>query len=258
MAVAATVTIEASPEHQPFTITAHLRSGISFDPPYGLDLAGLLATRQRLLDQADRAAQGRLVSHPLPDTAEEEIYDLTLPLARCTTGPDWHWAATCAIPTDSLPDPEPRTFYKTVDFSWAHRAASRPIPSHVNPSAGSSRDRMVPAPVLLAPAISWRAVGDPEAVLRLLSPVRYLGRRRAVGEGRVMRWEVRPATEADPGAWTHLDETGAIARPCPAECAVALALPPDAWRLGWYAIRPPSWHPSRLTELAMAATLEDW
>lgn len=252
----ADLTLDIAPGHAAVEVVAHLNTGLGYDPPYGLDLAGLLATRVRLLEQQRRHDEGRLVSHPLPDTTEEEVYDLRLPLSRCRTGSEWHWLASCVIPVDPLPDPEPRTYYRTVDYSWAQRAAKRPLPHYLSPSSGAYRDVMMPAPVVVCGRATWRCVGDREQIEALLRGVRFIGRRRSTGEGGVLFWEVREVDE-DPGTWGHL-QGREITRPCPQECAEALGLEGHEWRLGHYAIRPPSWHPDRLMPLAMAMDEEEW
>lgn len=241
--------------HTPLLITAHLRTGVGLDLPYGLDLAGILATRLRAVDRAELSARGTLRSSPLPDTTQEDPEDMDLPLSTCATDPGaWHWLASCALPQDPDEHPEPRTFYRTVDAAWAQRAASRPLAYH-HPSKGPYRDVMMPSPVIVTPALQWRAYGDAPRVEHLLRGIRFLGRRRAVGEGRVLSWEV-----SSPGiapeevlGWVH-HEGEVILRPCPTACAQALGL---EHRIGWYAIRPPSWHTDRLAELAMTPENEE-
>lgn len=250
------LTLDVTSGQVPLAIRATLRSGIGMDLPYGLDLAGILATRVRAFDRKDRADRDILLTAPLPDTTEEEPEDLSLPLARCLGGgSDWHWAASCAIPLDPDPDPEPRTFYRVLDAGWMHRVAVRPLPYH-HPSKGSYRDVMMPAPVIQCREVEWRAVGDPEAVERLLRPLAYLGRRRSVGEGKVLSWDVSEVADVDPAEWVHRSDDGGLIRPVPEACADALAVPYD---MGYYAIRPPSWVPGRMQELAMTkADDEEW
>lgn len=256
----ADLTLDLEPGHLPVLIEARLRTGVVLDLPYGLDLAGLLASRKRLLERERRQASGTLVSHPLPDTTQEEAHDLLLPLGRCVTGPDWHWLASCAIPVAPQPDPEPRTFYRTVDYSWAQRAATRPLPHYLHPSSGPYRDVMLPAPALICPALRWHAVGDAAEIGRLLRGISFLGRRRAVGEGKVLEWTVTDMSglESVHAGWGHIDSEQAITRPCPEACVQRLGLTDQQWRLGHYAIRPPSWHPSRLQELAMTEDSDTW
>lgn len=238
--------------HVPFTLTAALRSGVGMDEPYGLDLAGLLATRLRAVARAQRAEAGRLVSDPLPDTTHPDPDDMALPLGRCLGGEDWHWLASCAIPVEPAPDPETRLFYRVVDSSWAQRAAHRPLP-YQHPGKGPHRDIMLPSPVVVCRAVQWRAVGDPDRVHDLMKAMDFIGRRRTVGEGKVLSWDVQIHADADPARWCHIDGERLL-RPVPVRCAEALDVP---YRLGWYAVRPPSWHPDRLQEMAMTDDEED-
>lgn len=249
--------MDSAPEHQALLITADLVTGAVFDLPYGLDLAGILASRVRLLDAAVRATTHGGRAPAMPDTTEEEVDDLLLPLARCRTGDDWHWAATCAIPSEADPELDPRTYYRTADYAWAQRAATRPLPYYLSPSKGPYRDAMMPAPAVICGQVCWRALGDAPAVERLLRPVRGIGKRRTSGEGGVTRWTVEPVRDVPAAEWTHIDGA-TILRPCPAECATAAGLGEDQWRTGHYAIRPPSWHPSRLQPLAMTQFEDDF
>lgn len=246
------VTLDRMPRQEPFTVTAYLRTGVGLDQPYGLDLAGMVATHLRRLEKADREAVGALVTDPLSDTSFDTVSDMDLPLARCITGRDWHWAATCAIPVDADDTPQTHMFYRSTDDSWSDRAATRPLP-YFSPRSGPYRDQMIPSAVTLCPAVIWRGIGNIDMVREAVSPLRFIGRRRSTGEGEVLAWTVEPAHPDDPGRFVHVDgET--ILRPCPTACAEALAVP---YRTGWYAIRPPSWHPDRLNELAMTADDDD-
>lgn len=43
-----------------------------------------------------------------------------------------------------------------------------------------------------APTVTWYAEGDADAIQALLSPVQFIGKRRASGYGRVSRWQFDP------------------------------------------------------------------
>ena len=246
------LSLDLRPEHESVLVTAHLRTGIGYDPPYGLDLAGILASRVRAVDKDQRHAAGQLLSNPLPDTTEEEPEDLGLPLGRCITGDDWHWTASCAIPVSPAPDPDPRTFYRVSDARYAHSAATRPLP-YTHPSKGPHRDIMMAAPVTMCTAVQWHAIGDRARIEQLVRGIMFMGRRRSVGEGRVLSWSVVAVEENRLGGWSHVHD-GNIVRPCPEQCAQELGIP---YRLGTYEIRPPSWHPDRLQHLAMTEEPEE-
>lgn len=61
-------------------------------------------------------------------------------------------------------------------------------------TAGPCKSYRIPLPAghLADDALTWWAVGDRAAIADLLSICRYLGKRRAVGLGRVVRWAVEP------------------------------------------------------------------
>lgn len=239
----------------PLTVTAHLRSGLSYDPPFGLDLAGLLAAEHRTRVKATLEAEGSLVTTPLPDTTEEEADDYPLPLQKCTLGDDWHWAASCVFLSPVGPDMEPRPYTRTVDVPWAAAAADLPLP-WFNSGKGAYRDARMPAPVTPAATATWWAVGDATQVLSLLTPVISIGRRRHVGEGVVLSWDVIEHPDEDPTVWAHLGPGDLLHRPVPSGCADHLGIVET--RECWYAIRPPSWHPDRLQQLVASADPEDW
>lgn len=247
------VKLEVQPGHVPFTVTATLRSGAGWDRPYGLDLAGIVAAHQRRLQKAQLEQVGTLVTRPLSDTTEGVAYDMDLPLSRCITGTEWHWAATCAIPVAADEDPETRMFYRTTDAAWSERAATRPLP-YFSPKSGPYRDVMMASNITMCPAITWRGIGDIQAIRQAVTAIWFIGRRRNTGEGEVLNWSVTEEHPEDPARFLHVDDDNAILRPCPTACAEALNIP---YRLGWYAVRPPSWHPDRLTELAMTAEPDD-
>ena len=46
--------------------------------------------------------------------------------------------------------------------------------------------------LLTAPTVTWYAEGDAEQIMRLLSPVQFIGKRRASGFGRVSNWLIEP------------------------------------------------------------------
>jgi hypothetical protein len=46
--------------------------------------------------------------------------------------------------------------------------------------------------MLTAPTATWYAEGDAELIEKLLTPVQFIGKRRASGFGRVSRWQIEP------------------------------------------------------------------
>lgn len=225
--------VSVAAAHAPFRITARLRGGLCVDQPYGLDLAGLLAAQVRRGEGTRKSS--------------EDAADLALPLSICSDGADWHWMATCVdLNNDPEEIPEPRTFFQVPDLRHAHQYATQPLPQ-VLMSKGPYRDVMQPSPVVMCSEATWWGVGDLAAIEQLLANVRYIGRRRATGEGMVLGWEFDEIV-GDPDRIGHLGAGDTILRPCPKPCAERLDV---EYRLGWYALRPPSWNPDLLIEAAM-------
>src|SRR5450759_829094 len=46
--------------------------------------------------------------------------------------------------------------------------------------------------MLTAPTVTWYAEGDADHIERLVSPVQFIGKRRASGFGRVSHWQIEP------------------------------------------------------------------
>lgn len=246
--------LDVADGHRPVLVEARLRTGVGKDMTYSLDLAGLLAARLRRIAQADLDDQGVLVAQPLPDTTEDDAHDMDLPLSRCLGGGHhWHWLASCATHPDAAPQPDPRTFYRVIDSSWEQRAAQRPLP-YTHPTGGAYRDVMMAAPVVICGSLRWHAVGDPERIADLLTPLTFIGRRRSVGEGGVLAWTVTEVPDADPARWAHLGDDGNLIRPCPVECAETLGVP---YRRDVRGLRPPNHHDDRKMALAVAPEPEE-
>lgn len=223
----------------PFKVTAHLLRGVVAEE-HSLDLAGLLASRMWREKKASTAVDS-MIKHP---------EDFDLPLDMCDHGDDWHWMATTGHvqPLPGFPQ-EPRTHYRVVNDSWVARAADRPLP-YYHPRSSAYRDVMMPAHVSLTPTITWWGVGELEAIERLLFSITEVGKRRMVGEGKIIRWEFEEVTTDDAWRYGHVGEMDGIARPIPVACAERLALD---YETVWHAIRPPSWNPNRLRKLAVKA-----
>ena len=256
------------PSMRPLRVTAHLQAGVVHSHSWGIALDGLLASQvhERAKDAALSAGE------PIVPVMERDVVeDLELPLARCGTNncdpidEDWHWAATCAWPEPAgaagleLAGPadvdegrdgedyEVRTWYSFPDHDILERLVTT-LPQHVDDERGRWRRYAMPQLVTMAPALTWRAVGDVDAVHALLEPIRAIGKSRARGEGTVLRWDVTPEPDADPWDAGHLHPDGSLGRPVPASCLTGRdAVRHDA--VAWTGLRPPYLHPARRRRL---------
>lgn len=84
--------------------------------------------------------------------------------------------------------------------------------------AGPCKSYRIPLPAghLTDDALTWYVVGDRAAVADLLAHCSYLGKRRATGLGRVVRWTVEPCAKWGPG-FPIVDPSGMPTRTLPVD-----------------------------------------
>lgn len=231
---------------EPLQITAHLQAGVVFSAPWGIALDGLLAAQVHAKAKAELEEAGGIHT---PVLELEDVADLALPLARCGQGPDWHWAATCAWPgaleegAEEGRDLEVRSWFSFPDHDMIERLVAE-LPRHVDDDRGRWRRYAMPQLVTTTPSLTWRAVGEAQAISDLLGQIHAIGKSRARGEGTVTCWQVEPAPDLDEWSAAHLHPDGTLGRPCPASCLAGHRPVPDSGP-GWTGIRPPYLHPSR-------------
>lgn len=236
----------------PLAVRARLASGIAQAAPWGIALDGLLASQL----WADRKAAGRDAGEFTPGLLDVDVpEDLPLPLARCPA-PDgrWHWAATCAHP-EGRPDIPVEVRYWTGRVD--HRSLEQltpTLPAVLSDRQGRYRARHMPLLVTPCQSVSWRAIGDPEAIWALLDGITAIGKKRSHGEGHVLAWEVTPDPALDPWSAAHLHPDGTLGRPTPPHCLAGRAIP-DGGR-GTAGLRPPYMHPARQHEVHLPALLD--
>lgn len=232
--------------HAPVKVTAHLESGIAHATPWGISLDGILASE---LHHARKARLLEAGHDHTPLIEQDEPLDLPLPLARCEHGSAWHWAATCSWPVDGrdqLPDVQP--WISRFDHRAVTDVVDDSLQKVVDDQRGRYRSHLMPLLVTTATAVTWTCVGDHEEISQLLDPVIAIGKKRAHGQGHVLRWEISPAPGLDPWAAAHLHPDGTLGRPCPSEClehATVEVVDRDELGLGRTGIRPPLVHPAR-------------
>ncbi len=236
-------------------VRAWLAGGIAQSAPWGIALDGLLAG----MLWADRRAAAREAGVHLAGPSEVGCpEDFDLPLARCdgSGGQGWHWAAGCAFP-EQRPHHAPievRYWTGRVDQGASGQVAET-FPQVVSDRRGRYRARRMPLIVTPCASVVWRAVGDVDGVWDLVSGIWSVGKKRAAGEGRVLRWEVTALDEgADRWAAAHLHPTGDLGRPTPVECLAGRDVPTGG--LGCAGLRPPYMHPARQQVLALPVFLD--
>ena len=159
----------------PFKVTFHLDgSGIYYDPHEPLMFDGILA-----------AACVRHHLHGEPPARDEPCEDVPLPLVRWHLGGTWGWKASALFPEGE--QAEGLQFWRKR-FRQNRVELTEGSPNLTN---GIYRDWNIPLPLLLVPRMVAYAVGDAYEVRRELKrSIRWLGKKRAHGRGRVVSIEV--------------------------------------------------------------------
>lgn len=241
-----------SDRYVPLRVTAHLEAGLAYAHDWGLALDGILASVVHHQAKAELLAAG---GNHIPLRHQDDPVDLDLPLARCTLAGenDWHWAATCSAPADGqdlLP--------QVVRWSSRHdhrltTAVTSQLPGVVDDQRGRYRSHWMPLTITLTTAVTFEAVGDLDAIRSLVTPIAAIGKKRAAGHGRVLRWEVEP-TDRSPLEASHLHPDQSLGRPTPGGCLTHLhAVDPREQRQGTAGLRPPSTHTARARPLFLPA-----
>lgn len=243
-------------EHVPLRVTAHLEAGLAHAHDWGIALDGLLASAVHHHAKAQLLHAG---GEHTPLRHQGDPVDLDLPLARCEhSAPDWHWAATCSYPVDGHDIPTQVVRWSARHDHRVTTALTGRLPRTVEDQRGRYRSHWMPLMVTLTSAVTFDAVGDLEQIRELLTPIAAIGKKRAAGHGRVLRWHVE-RTDRIPFDAGHLHPDDTLGRPAPISCVQDLCPPghDDAARRGSAGLRPPYAHPSRSRELALPASTHD-
>ncbi len=195
----------------PLKVIFHLDgTGVYYDPAEPLMLDSILA-----------AACSRHHVHGEPPARDEEPFDIPLPLQRWNLGGTWGWRASALFPEGDT--------VETLQF-WRKRMRQNRIEltdGSPNLTNGTYRDWQMPLPLLLCRSMVGYAVGDRREVRReLRRSIRWLGKKRAHGHGRVVNIEVE-TVEQD----YSIQHDGVYTRWMPHEGGARLVRP-----------RPPYWN----------------
>jgi hypothetical protein len=163
----------------PLHITAEMQTGFSMPhTPLALDglLAAVVAQRRGLV----------------PPRVASDCEPVEIPIRR-ETGGRFHLASVAVY--------EPAAH----ELRYVNRRA--PIEEYqafgvakirrVKITAGEDKSYRIPHEVVHTDRVEWWCSGDQDAIVDLLVDVSHIGKRRAVGRGRVHRWAVEPCAPWD-------------------------------------------------------------
>lgn len=204
----------------PHRITFQLDgSGVYYDPYEPLMLDGILAVAFMALV---RARKGERYAHE-EIGRDEPPYEVALPLDRWEICDSWGWKASALFPEGESAE--------TLVY-WRKRLRQGRIEftdGSPNTTNGIYRDWNMPLPLLLCRSMTAYCVTDREGrrdIRRQLAKIRWLGKKRAHGHGRVVGVEVQQIDED----WS-ITRDGIAMRWLPSEAGSRLVRP-----------RPPYWN----------------
>lgn len=220
--------------YEALRITARLRCGVLSDGLLPLDAILYWAHHRDALATLTpgrrlRAPRARVPHDDGPETTGPLPLQIINPPGPGTIpGGHWHYAASCAV--------WPAVVAEGIDY-WTKRIDTQyldilEIPrARIPVSSGPYRAYRMPLVYRHALVLTWYAVGDRARITYLLSLVRHVGKKAAMGWGEVIDWTVEPHAED----WSVWGPEGRLMRPIPDEGGVL------------YGLRPPYWLPQHQT-----------
>lgn len=211
---------------QALVITATLETAVAFERPIHLD--ALLAAAVALRDGLTPAAH------------EGEMIEIDIPLARSSCG-RYHLASVGLGEVDCH---ELKYINRRFPISEAQWLGDEKL-KRIDLSAGPQKHFRVPLETrhLRGDELVFYAVGDRAQVAELLALITHLGRRRAIGLGRVRRWKVDACASWE--GFPVLSREGRALRNLPLETAGL-----REFELGYDRMTYPYWLASDRGELA--------
>lgn len=178
---------------KPIIITAYLRCGVVSDPWLPLD--GVLlyeVARRQTGGGPDASLPGtgtlRAISAPTPKLPLLKVHD------------DQYWYYACSFAEWGQPYAEGRDYWnKRNDVDKFLDMLSRDV-HRLDVGSGRYKSYHMPVFYRVAPWVRWWAIGEIDAIRDLLGGILALGKKRAYGWGRVIRWTV-DETDQDRSLW---------------------------------------------------------
>lgn len=235
---------------RPLQITAMLASPIGLGRPEDIALDGILS-----YEVLRRHFGADFYTLPNP---KEYLYFARLPLAMCgTPSPEvqtlhtgdvwmdqavrrvdtslWYWS--CSSTQVVIPARDTLYWNKQFAESMTDFIDFQGRRGKIITEQGRMKACHSPLHRIITKSLTWYAYGDSESVAMLLAPVVTLAKKRAYGNGHVIKWEVEEIAE-DASTWK--DNTLMHPLPGPLAQGIAWQEPPTIQHI---AFRAPQWHP---------------
>lgn len=215
---------------KPLEVRAHLDTGLML-PQGWLALDSLLMAA---VAQRDNLPRPSVLTGPLPMLEIPVLFD---------EAHGFHFASVAVAKWEQH---ETRHINRRFPADEAARLGDGKL-KKISLSSGPTKSYRIPARVgwVAGDVLTWWCIGHEDQVRELLRVVSYLGKRRAVGCGRVRRWEVEVMRETWEGFPVTRD--GQPLRPLPTTWGDLATAFPRAMGC----LRPPYWERYREEEIAV-------
>lgn len=201
---------------KPLRVTALLDGALGARTPVALDALLAWAVAQR--DGVEPAATA------------DEVVDLEIPVARSACGRVYLASFAQYAPEAS----EKRFVQRRFPIEEAQAIGAASI-KRIQINAGPSKSYRIPHELqrVERDEVTWWCLGDAGEIRELLEIVTHLGRRRAVGWGRIREWRVEPC---EPWDGFPVVRDGVALRTLPLDWPGLVSPEP-----GYATLRPPYW-----------------
>lgn len=190
------------PDHLPLMVTAYLAGPVSL-PAFPWALDALLMWAASVLRGLEPPAQA----------SDATGLDIPVPLSECGR----YYLASFGV--YDVEQSDSRWLNQRFPLQEAQLMGNNKL-RRIQLSAGRTKSYRIPYETawLVDDRVTWWCYGDRGRIDELLSLVGYLGRKRAVGLGKVARWEVNSCDQWD--GFPVVDSHGRALRTLPADICV--------------------------------------
>lgn len=203
---------------EPVKITAILQCAVICDPFLPIDaVLYYMAHREAFRPQE--------YTIPGASNLRYSISARALPLARCEEhGPQWYYAASFAQWPEVVADGSDH-WNKRFDVGLSDMVDFKGRSESVVIGSGPYKAYHMPVFYRHALEVWWYAMGEPNAIRRLLSCCTHLGKKTSQGWGSVLDWRIEP----HPEDWSVHGTAGQLMRAIPCETGVLTGFRPSYW-----------------------------
>lgn len=223
-------------------VTAHMATAVAVIDDWSPSLDSLL--QWLILDEKGLASPNPTIEEV---TKTQLIINELMPLGRAEINGEWYWQSSSPIYcyTREQEDRVRKRWQPGIDSPspvWGKRKAT------FDSTQGAEKAYDLPLYLRNPTMISWYCVGDQQGIERLLTMCKSIGKKRSIGNGQILRWEV-VLSDSD---WHLWGSDGRLMRPIPIDGFDGRPIEFSIRNWGW---RPPYWSHENRRKCVMPTNL---